>query len=293
MKKKLATTLLAGALSASMVVPAFATSSGAVPSADGTEVWAGIILEDKDAKVMVEVPTLFAFVVNGSVLNADNGAVTVAGGEILLPNAKVKVTTASGSLPGATGSSAAYSIQYVGDGNMPFTNYSTVDNGGTREGLAVTVNGNIKNEGTPVSRNYWEHTSSTNTTTSDFKKYNVSIDGHNFDTASNGGLQMADVDVISLAAPDLDLDGDGVIDNLNTTTNLAITGVTHQAAFSVTVGGVRNQYKQVEESAKVGTIVWTVSAAVGDQDVYTAPNNDYLDGIDDGSGTDPDGIALQ
>ncbi len=302
MKKKLATTLLAGALSATMVIPAFATNdqNGAVPTADGTIVQAGVIIDDKDARVMVEVPTLFAFVVNGSVETSEDGPVTVDNGYILLPNAKVKVDTASSTWDGTynPGGTAAYSIQYEGDGNMPFVNYSTYipTVGSERAGLEVTINGNITNEGTDVSRNYWTHTPSklTGHDADHFKNFNVSIDGFVFDTAANGGLEMKDP--ILLEAPDLDMDGDGTIDNLNKTTQLANTGSVHQAKFSVTVGGLRNQYKQVEESAKVGTIVWTVSAAIGDTDVYTAPNNDYLDGNDDtdsGNYEDPDAITLQ
>lgn len=303
MKKKLVTTLLASALSASMIMPAFATGTegGAIPYTDGTQVWAGVILEDIDAKVKVEVPTLFAFVVNGTVDATDTSAISAANGSLLLPNVKVNVTTPSATWNTAPGT-AVYEVQTVGqayDGNkLPFTNYSTYDADPTdthaRAGLKVKINGNIKNEGTDVSRNYWTHVSSTKTSNAaaDFKNYNINIDGNNFDTAADGGLQMASG--IALAAPTLDMDGDGTNDNIDANNQFAVVGETHYAAFGVSVGGERQQYKQVEQSAKVGTIVWTISAEI-EEDVYTAPENDYLDGDKSTNGAaadvDPDNIT--
>lgn len=277
MKKRLTTALLAGAMAASMVMPAMADPSpgGAVPSSTGTEVWAGIIIEEMDAKIKVEVPTLFAFVVKGAV---GTGTTTPVGkgadGNIYLPNVKVDVTT-----PSVSGAGAVYNLQTEGnlveEGKLPLTNYSTWDDAGTRKGLEVKINGNIKNEGTPESRKYWTHTTSANTgaAATNFKNYNVSIDGHEFDAVANGGLQMAAG--ITLAAPDADLGGAaGSAVNVGTD-DYAIVGETHYAAFDVSVGGNKEQYSQVEESAKIGTIVWTISAEIA-ADVDTAPNEDYL-----------------
>lgn len=287
MNRKALSLVMAGLLSASAVIPAFAsgtgTSGGATPTPNGTEVWAGITLYDADARVKVEVPTLFAFVVNGTVSAADTGVISAADGSLLLPNVKVKVDTAS-----STGIDGEYSIQTVGDGVMQFTNYSTkaVENApqgdSGRTGLAVTVNGNIKNEGDAESRNYWEHVSelvgddeSGNPIglATEFKKYNISIGGNSLSTAADGGLQLAAEDVIELDAP---LNIDNSI-NLNTTTGLANSGRTKTVPFDVAVGGQRGQYNQVEQSAKVGTIVWTISANVENPGgVNTAPDNDYL-----------------
>ena len=279
MNRKTLSLVMAGILSASAVFPAFAsgTSGGAVPTANGTEVWAGVTLWDEDAKIKVEVPTLFAFVVNGSVgTGASTAAITVDNDALLLPNMKVRVDT-----PSTTTAGGEYSIQAVGDGVMQFTNYSTKADTSTssgRIGLDVTINGNIKNEGTPFSRNYWEHTVSVDadvTADAGFKKYNINIDGNNFDTPANGGLEMA-------AAIDLDAPIDIANSlNLDTTTGLAKTGVTKTVDFGVTVGGVRSMYTQVEQSAKVGTIVWTVSAEVevpaGSDNVVTAPDEPFLE----------------
>jgi hypothetical protein len=273
MKKRLITTLLAGVMATSMVIPAMADPGGAVPASTGTDVWAGVIIEDMDAKVKVEVPTLFAFVVKGTTTVSDNSPVTSANGDIYLPNVKVDVTT-----PSNNGQGAVYNLQTEGnltvEGKLPFTNYSTFKNTtGEREGLAVKINGNIKNEGDDASRKYWTHTTSSNTGLNDFKKYNISVDGNNFDTVANGGLQMAGTG-INLAAPNTDPLGDSSYSNVDSD-DYAIVGETHHAKFDVLVGGKKGEYKQVEESAKIGNIVWTISAEM-QNDVDTAPNEDYL-----------------
>ena len=280
MKKRLTTALLASAMAASMVIPAMAGPNdlgGAVPSSSGTEVWAGIVIEDMDAKIKVEVPTLFAFVVRGTTDLSETGTVTSAAGDIYLPNVKVKVINESDN----SGNGGVYELQTEGnlveDGKLPFTNYSTYtdDDGTTRKGLEVTINGNIKNEGTLESRNNWTHTTSTNTGLNDFKNYNVSIDSNPFDTAANGGLQMANG--IALTGPDTDLGGSQA--NVDVNSKYATVGETYYAQFDVSVGGKKNEYKQVEESAKVGTIVWTISAEINGDDlggVITAPDAPYL-----------------
>ncbi len=273
MKKRLITALLAGVMATSMVIPAMAEQGGAVPSATGTDVWAGIIIEDMDAKVKVEVPTLFAFVVKGTTTVSDASPVTSANGDIFLPNVKVNVTT-----PSTGGQGAVYNLQTEGnlsvEGKLPFTNYSTRKNAsGKREGLPVKINGNIKNEGDDASRKYWAHTTSNNTGLADFKKYNISIDGNKFDTIADGGLQMAGAG-ISLTAPNTDPLGDLSYSNVDSN-NYATVGETHHAKFDVLIGGKKGQYKQVENSAKIGNIVWTISVEM-QGNVNTAPNENYL-----------------
>jgi len=309
MNRKAISLVIAVVLSVSAAIPALAgetkgTGGGAAASVNGTEVYAGIVLYDPDARIKVEVPTLFAFVVHGSV-STDANAVTSDNGGILLPNVKVKVNQESGVLPETSNPpTASYSIQTVGDGVMQLTNYSTqaaemydsnTETG--RIGLAVTVNGNIRNEGDAVSRNYWEHVSKlvgdkSSPKTTEFKKYNISLDGKSLDTPANGGLELAPENVILLDAPINIINGI----NLDKNTNLANEGIAKTVAFGVAVGGRKDQYKQVEESAKVGTIVWTVSANIN-RNVYTAPKNDYLDGIgdpkfDNKKVTDPDDIKI-
>ena len=72
MTKKLLGTLTAAALCVTMTIPAMAagTSGDVVPVPDGTDVYAGIVVDDEtntDARIRVTVPTVFAFVVNGTV----------------------------------------------------------------------------------------------------------------------------------------------------------------------------------------------------------------------------------
>jgi len=51
---------------------------------------------------------------------------------------------------------------------------------------------------------------------------------------------------------------------------------TTPAIFDVAVGGVKDDYTQVEQSAKVGSITWVVGAYQGTS-AKTAPDNDYLE----------------
>lgn len=305
-KKRLLGLAMAGIMTAGMAVPAFASGSGggAVPSGQGTQVQAGIILHDPDAKIKIEVPSLFAFVVHGVVDATDTSAVTSSNGFVLLPNVKVKVSAHSNLVddPAGSGNTAVYHTEVEGDGRMVFKNYSTWEDpaDGVRKGMSVTVNGTIQNEGTAISRNHWEHVynaddGSVQGATAGFKKYTIAIDGAKFDQAViTGGLTMATP--ISLSAPNLDIGGaPGSFANMNSTTKLATVGEEKEVAFNVFVGGQRNQYKQVEQSAKIGTIVWTVTSDGIAKDVYTAPLNNYLDGDPNTPGQgnlDPD-LAIQ
>ena len=145
------------ALTASMAVPAFAADEngevgGAVPTDNGTQVWAGVAVDEPDMRVRVTVPTLFAFVVNGTVDSTKaSQAVTVENDGLLLPN--VKVTNASGTAEDGQ----SYKLVTEGKSDLKFTNYSTQkgedDAITNRKGLAVTLKGTIQNEGTAESRN--------------------------------------------------------------------------------------------------------------------------------------------
>lgn len=271
MRKKIWATALAGAMAASMTMTAFAETSGeAIPVPNGTDVYAGIVLNDPDAKIRVEVPTLFAFVVNGTV-ETDASAVTSADGTILLPNIKVKVDD-------PTVNNGTYSIQTEQNAKLTFTNYSTAAVGEEeRAGIPVEITGYVRETGTLAERNNWQHVGAVaegDTTT--FKQYNVSVDGIPFDTpygADGFGMKQG----VTLAAPDLGTKDANGYSNMDETTKLAIVGTEHPANFDVHVGGQRGQYKQVEESAKVGTIVWTISYSNDKmKDVETAPSNKPL-----------------
>lgn len=293
MKKKLISVMMTGALCASMVIPAMAdTVGGANPTERGTDVLAGITLDDPDAKIQVDVPTLFAFVVNGTVgtdTSAVESQITIdaAGGtgtaNILLPNIKVKVDRVSGgtddpATPDVDESKAAYHLETEASGNLKFVNYSTkkgtqVDG---RDGLPVGIIGSIKNEGTDASRNYWTHVADatanqtgTNGAVEDFKKYTLEVSGEKFSKVETDG-SFAMANPIALPAPDLTAGG------VDPDTLYANVGKEIDPVFNVYVGGQRGQYKQVEESAKVGTIVWTLQAEQQVDAVDTAPDEGYL-----------------
>lgn len=279
MKRKIMAVVLASALCAGMVFPAAAESGGGgVPALDGTDIYAGVTLEDPDAKVKVEVPTMFAFVVNGTVTTTDTTAVASAltlqgqaGKEptILLPNIKVKVDTQD-----ANGKPATYHLETVASGNWKFVNYSTrakkmgdttgvVDD---RVGLGVKVLGSIRNEGTEASRNQWTHIANADDAsmkgnTAGYKKFTLEVNDQKFsDVQADGSFAMAAP--VELAAPDLA----GGVDPV---TGYAIVGNQLDTTFNVYIGGQRSQYKAVEESAKVGTIVWTIQ--LESQNVTTGP----------------------
>lgn len=245
------------ALAATMALPAFAeapgmtsqdgTIGGAIPTDNGTQVWAGVAVDNPDMRIKVTVPTLFAFVVNGTVdSTAGTQAVTVENDGLLLPN--VKVTNVQGTTGGST-----YDISTVGESTLKFENFSTYLKDDARTGLEVEVTGSIRNEGTEDSRRGWTHigTKPNATQGQDLKKYRLSVDDQPFVPQEDGSFGMNTAVVIE--APDL-------TDNLDTTTQLAKTGAVHEVEFGVEVGGTRGDYKTVEESAKVGTISWMVSA---------------------------------
>ena len=166
MKKRFLTAALTGLLSAGMVMNTAAaptgSEGGAIPYSEGTDVYAGVILDDPDAKLKVHVPTLFAFVVNGSLDPSLEKEISVENGNLLLPNVKVA------------------------------------------------------------------------------------------------------------EAPDL---GNGT-ENLDAG-NFAVIGSRKNVTFGVEVGGTQGNYNQVEESAKVGSIVWTISYDIAnDGNIPTAPDKE-------------------
>ncbi|MGL4607651.1 MAG: hypothetical protein ACRCU3_09330 [Eubacteriaceae bacterium] len=267
MKKKLVSAIAAAALCVSMTMPSvLATNGEVVPLPDGTDVYAGIIMDDEvdgDARIRVTVPTLFAFVVNGTKAGSPTANDPITG-NVLLPNVKVNVTN-----PGVNNSD--YSIEIVGQSSMTVTNYSTKASGTTdsgRVGIPVNLTGTIENRGTAAERNYWSH--STNAT--GFKEYTLSVDGKAFSNVV-GTEAYAMTAPASLDAPNASATG-----TVDPSTQLATTGAAKNLVFDVAVGGTRGQYNQVEQSAKVGTIVWTVGYEIDNSTANnpTSPSNPPL-----------------
>jgi hypothetical protein len=267
MRKIMGTALIA-AFCTIAVIPVQAAKGEVLPGENGTDVMAGIYIEDtdSDARVRVTVPTLFGFVVNGTKETTSTTALSSADGTILLPNVKVKVED-------HTVSNGAYSLGYEGSGNMTFTNFSTrkkttgETSASGRKGLEVSIVGSFENQGTAQSRNYWTHTADA----TGFKEFTLSVEGNVFNKrVSSSEFEMAAP--VILAAPNVD-----AANSVDTTTQLAISGEEKILVFDVAVGGTRGQYNQVEESAKVGTIVWTVSHTIAnDGTIVTSPSADPL-----------------
>lgn len=256
-KMKLVSVAAAMAMAASMSVSAFAaappansTVGGVVPTENGTEVWAGVAVDNPDMRIKVTVPTLFAFVVNGSVDAGEaNKAITAENGALLLPN--VKVENVTGGDAGEGSANATYDLTTTGDSALVFENYSTYYDTDAYEGLEVKLSGSIQNEAGST----WTHITTTpsQTKAQDVKKYQLTVNGQAFTKINDDGSH-AMADAITLSAPTGVGSG-----NLDDTTKLAKTPTSVEAKFGVAVGGARGDYTKAENSAKIGTIVWKVS----------------------------------
>ena len=266
--KKVLGTLTAAALCMSMTIPAMAatTNSGGdvVTVPGGTDVYAGIVVDDEtnaDARIRVTVPTVFAFVVNGTLdNNKKDNLLSSTDGTILLPNVKVNVLD-------PTSNNSDYEIAVEQDSTMTFTNYSTKEKtGGGREGIPVNLTGSIENKGSDKDRNYWKHSANAQ----GFKEFTLSLESQKFNKSAGANtFEMANA--VVLDAPDV-----SDVANVDTTTKLAKTGAAKDLAFDVQVGGKRGDYKQIEQSAKVGTIVWTVGYEIDNTtNIPTAPGNEF------------------
>ena len=262
-KVKFLSVLTTLALTASMGVTAFAAEGtagggtgnigGTQPADNGTQVWAGVAVDAPDMRIKVTVPTLFAFVVNGTIdTNKASEAINVDNGSLLLPNVKVTNAGASNHDPAQAGDT--YDLTTVGESVLKFENFSTQYETDHYEGLAVDVTGSIRNEGSAESRNGWTHVGANPTNK---KEYQLVVESQAFTSQTDGSFGMTTP--IELAAPNTGYSS-GNYANLNTTTNLANTGAVEEVDFSVNVGGTRGDYNKVEESAKIGTISWNVSA---------------------------------
>lgn len=239
-KKNLFAAVAATAMAMTMSVSAFAadttgTVGGIVPVDGGTDVYAGVVLEDPDTRIKVTVPTTFAFVVNGSADTSKTEGISVAEGTLLLPNVKV--------VDGGK-------IATVGESVAKFENFSTQNdtNTGKRKGVAVNVKGSITNEGTAESRNGW---TAVGVKPTKAKEYQLVVDTQEF--VAQGANTYGMTTAVAVDEPNAD---DSNIDN---TTKLAKAGAVKEVTFGVNVGGKRKDYNEAKDSAKVGTISWTVS----------------------------------
>lgn len=224
------------ALAASLGTPALAENVGAVPVYGGTDVYAGVTthVDAPYTNLKVTVPTLFSFVVATAADTEGTKAISVSDGNLLIPNVKVddngKVST-------------------VGQSQMYFTNYSTKVTSASHEGLGVDVNGMVVTD----AGSKWVYTPTAKPT--EAFTYNLTLGGSAFNVPMGDG-NYACAKSVSLAAPDVSTEAD-----VTTTDKTAKVGKTQVVEIGVNVGGTTNDYtSNAAASAKVGTIVWTITA---------------------------------
>lgn len=252
-------------------------------SGPSTNVWLDVIQIPTEARVSVTVPLSYGFVVVGSVESGAAIPVSTENGNLLLPNVRVVVREPSGSLPDPAGSQAKYEIQTIAGPSIPVRNYSTdvrKENMGMelppREGLPVEVRPYIVS--IPTTKrdeffipHHWEPVPEDPTWDgvdqadggAKFKKFQMLMDNLKFsvedtqylvDTDDNGRIWpvIRLEDKIPLEAPP------SVPDYGYTSAGTAQIPSEKYISVGVRVGGMQNQYKQVEQSVKAGVIYWEV-----------------------------------
>ena len=241
-----------------------------------SNVWLDVVKAPTEMRISVTVPLCYGFAVLGSVESGDTGAVSVEDGNLILSNVKVVVSEPSGPLPGAPGDST-FSIETIADSAVPIRNYST-DAGEEsaegeepkREGLPVSLSPymlavpEVRLPGIGVVRHHWKPSvTEPEAIEADFKKFRMELDGYPFSledttiTTKGDILDIIRLDgLIELAAPP------DVLTNGYTVAGTAHIPSNTYLSVNVKVGGIQNQYKQVEESLKVGEIVWEIIPGV-------------------------------
>jgi len=237
-----------------------------------SNVWLDVIQVPTQARISVTVPLSYGFAVIGSVESSAENPVSVADGNLLLPNVRVVVTEPSGTLPGAAGS-AEYAIQTVSEASIPIRNYSTDVRDGDedkeplpREGLPVEARPYMVSvPDSTYGPHHWQPSKTDPTwdgmsTETNFKKFQMILDGLAFSVEGQKYIEdfNAIKDVLLLngtfalaAPPDVPLYG-------YTSAGTAQVPSQKYLSVDVKVGGRQNQYKQVEESVKVGAIYWDI-----------------------------------
>ena len=243
-----------------------------------TNIWVDAVEMDPDTNISVTIPMFFGFVVNGSVNTTDDTAVSVANGNLLLPNVKVKVTTADGTDGAAAGTGAKYAIQ-VEDTSFIFKNYSTTmattDADGNanrdttiRQGLPVTLYGYIEKYSKIDSsgeEHYWkavteDPTYKAGVTTSEnfnFKQYRICLGDNYGNPFSKTESGVEDSSKIWLENS-IELEKPIQIQQNDSETGYSVVSFDKEVPFNVQVGGKISQYKNIEQSVKVGRITWYV-----------------------------------
>lgn len=232
-----------------------------------SNVWLDVVETSSEARISVTVPFSYGFAVIGSLDTGAVGAVSVEEGNLLLSNVRVKVN-----VPSAPGTEPSYSIETVSGAAVPIRNYSTEvrvedadQDNPPRQGLPVSLEPyleevkNVTIAGQEVTHNWIPTKEEPTIDSADFKRYRMELDTYSFsiegsEMDKNGSL----ADVLRLSGPiNLDAPPD-VPANGHTAAGTAIIPSEKQVEVKVKVGGIQSQYKQVEQSCKVGEIHWKV-----------------------------------
>lgn len=233
-----------------------------------SNLWMSVVELPSQARVSVTVPVSYGFAVVGSVDSSANGAVKSSDGTVLLSNVRVQVTKPSSGNGLADGE---YTITTVGLPQVPLRNYSTDERGEAadgsnpvREGIPVEIKPYVTETpetliGSVVKLHHWKPIETDPTgDTALFKRYRMGLDGKWFDTPGKitAGNKVLDAyflgGKLSLEAPpDVPVNGW----NAGGTAKVPYVGYFD---VDVQVGGVQNQYNQVEQSVKVGQIGWEI-----------------------------------
>lgn len=238
-----------------------------------SNVWLDVIQVPTQARISVTVPLSYGFAVVGSVDELDKFPISVDRGNLLLPNIRVVVTTPD-SLPDGNG--AEYVIQTVSESSIPIRNYSTdvreeymEEPVPPREGLPVEVKPYMLAVQDPLGPIHYWKPSSTDPTWDEineaedvaktkFKKFQMLLDDLAFSVEEQKNIEGTLEEVIWLQDA-IALDAPPNVGDLGyTSAGTARVPSEKYLSVNVKVGGMQSQYKQVEQSVKVGAIYWEV-----------------------------------
>lgn len=224
-----------------------------------TNVWIDVVELSSEARISVTVPFSYGFAVLGTTETdtaVANEAISVANGNLYLPNVRVNVST-----PSSAGT-AEYQLNY--GTIVPVKNYSTdvreenIDQTDpVREGLPVELRPYIVDSG--ETGHFWKISSVQPTSNGeDFKKYRMVLDGKPFSVESKRNIDGTLTPVVEIsdnialpAPPDVPING-------HTAGGAASIPSETYVPVDVEIGGRRGQYHQVEQSVNVAQIYWEV-----------------------------------
>ena len=248
--------------------------------ADGpsSNVWLDVVRVPTEARISVTVPLCYGFAEAGREESGDTKGISVDDGNLMLSNVKVVVSSPSDALPGTPGDTR-FSIETIAAAAVPIENYSTDVR---EESQKPEKPEELKREGLPVSlapymlavpegeipgigiiQHHWKPSAEVpEAIEADFKKFRMELDDQPFSVEEKLRVEGDILDIIRL---------DGRIDLAAPpdvlTNGYTVAGTAHipsktYPGITIKVGGIQNQYRQVEQSLKVGKIVWEIIPGV-------------------------------